>query len=323
MKINDTFYIDYEASDMSYISNLIDPAVESRILPSDPRYYAHKRAYDTMTKSSMDVNKDIMLRTVYERNFRFTEEQIKERLIGGNTPEPTISNEEAKVMLEAGLQELMDFLSHIHFEPSIRFVNTLLLTPDKDTYIKDYFKLQDNPGYTKIVEEMKSQDWMLVKEKLQYVPKNRVNNHLIIYYGPAGTGKTTLACAQSKTCIICSSDTTPKDLLQDFNFEDGKATFNKSVLWQSIEAGETIAFDEINFLPKDTRQFLQGLTDNKESIDFLGNNIKIHPDFKIIGTMNLVIEGVTIPLSEPLVDRCAEIKEFKLTAHDLYKAMTE
>lgn len=323
MKINDTFYIDIDTSNMSFTSNLIDPNVDAVILSSDPMYYSFKRIYDTLTKSSMDVNKDYMLKSAYKRNFKFTDDQIKERLISGDKPEPKISNDEAKAMLEAGLQELIDFLSHIQFEPSIRFVNTLLLTADKDTYIKDYFKLQDNPGYTKIVEEMKSKDWMLVKEKLQYVPKNRVNNHLIIYYGPAGTGKTTLACSQSKTCIICSSDTTPKDLLQDFNFEDGKATFNKSVLWQAIEDGETITFDEINFLPKDTRQFLQGLTDNKESIDFLGNNIKIHHDFKIIGTMNLVIEGVTIPLSEPLVDRCAEIKEFKLTAQDLYKAMTE
>ena len=39
--------------------------------------------------------------------------------------------------------------------------------------------------------------------------------------------------------------------------------------------------------------------------------------------MNLVVNGMSFPLSEPLVDRCAEIREFHLTADDLFKAIVE
>ena len=42
---------------------------------------------------------------------------------------------------------------------------------------------------------------------------------------------------------------------------------------------------------------------------------------KIIGTMNLSINGMTYGLPEPLVDRCEEMKQFKLTVDDLLNAI--
>ena len=41
--------------------------------------------------------------------------------------------------------------------------------------------------------------------------------------------------------------------------------------------------------------------------------IEIKPGFRIIGTMNLVVDEQVFGLPAPLVDRAVRIKEFKMT----------
>ena len=118
-------------------------------------------------------------------------------------------------------------------------------------------------------------------------------------------------------CIVCSSDMLPVDIMQNFGFADGKAEYSKSDLWKAMEDGKTIVLDEINMLPFETLRFLQGITDGKSAFDFKGNHIDIHPNFRIIGTMNLMVNGQSYVVPEPIVDRCAEIKEFTVNAEEL------
>lgn len=322
MDINKTFKIS-QKGDGTIETNLNDPNKMEQFDAQHPDYFKYERIITILRKKTFsDEQKDRKLKRTYEQLFQFTEEEMTARLIYGS-PIEAGDNEEAIKVLKEALAGLIKFFSEFRIEPSIRFINTLLRTKDKKQYVMNYFTLCDHPAAKEVAHKLKSDEWKYLEDKLKYVPTEAVNKHLVIYEGPAGTGKTTLACSQAKYCIVCSSDMTCKDLLQDFNFEDGKATFKKSDLWLAIENGETIVLDEINLLPNDARQFLQGLTDGKESVDFLGNTIKIHPNFKVIGTMNLVVNGMSFPLSEPLVDRCAEIREFHLTADDLFKAIVE
>ena len=41
----------------------------------------------------------------------------------------------------------------------------------------------------------------------------------------------------------------------------------------------------------------------------------------VIGTMNLSVNGMVYGLPEPLVDRCAEMKKFALSAEQLMNAI--
>ena len=109
--------------------------------------------------------------------------------------------------------------------------------------------------------------------------------------------------------------------MQNFAFTDGKAEFQKSDLWIAMEEGKTIVLDEINMLPFESLRFLQGITDNKNEIDYKGFHIKIANGFQIIGTMNLNVNGQCIPLPAPLADRCLNIKEFKLNSKDLINSL--
>ena len=74
---------------------------------------------------------------------------------------------------------------------------------------------------------------------------------------------------------------------------------------------------EINLLPFDSLRFIQALTDNKSCITYNGETIDIKPGFKIIGTMNLVVNGQEFSLPDPLVDRIDNLQEFKLSSNQL------
>ncbi len=245
---------------------------------------------------------------------QMSESDIDERLL---TSDMTVDEN-----AEAIAQKLIDLLAELGIDVSIRMFDTLARATDKVAYLLSYYKLSDHPAYNELYTKIQGSEWRTFLKKFNVTAKTEpVNKHLKIYFGPAGTGKTYTAEKEADTVILCSADMTCKDLLQDFDFEDGKATFKKSDLWIAIEEGKTVLLDEINLLNKDTLQFLQGLTDGKESINFLGNIIKIHPNFKVIGTMNLVVNGMKFPLPEPLVDRCSEIIEYKLTAKDLLRSL--
>lgn len=78
-----------------------------------------------------------------------------------------------------------------------------------------------------------------------------------------------------------------------------------------MEKGLPVIMDEINLLPWECRQALQSVTDGGDEVTISGEKIKIAPGFKVIATMNLIINGDTVPLPEPIIDRAGKIEKFE------------
>lgn len=253
--------------------------------------------------------------------FSENEEKIK-------NPDEMIDKEKKDIVCH-GISNLIKFFQEFEFEPNYRFLNTLALKVSEKNgktvamdYIKDYFKLIDSIYVNKISEKIKSPEFQHILTDFELVkPKHKVNNRFKLYYGSQGTGKTTKAMEETnKKVIICNSSMLPSDLMEDFDFDCGNATFKPSTLWKCMENGVSVVFDEINLLPYESLRFLQGLVDGKDEFIYKGKKVVIKDGFEIIGTMNLQVNGMTYGLPEPLVDRCGDIKQFKLTSKQLFSA---
>jgi hypothetical protein len=241
------------------------------------------------------------------------------------TSAPSLSNEELTTI---GLENLMKFFTEFQFEPNFRFVNSLSLalsiSREKATsYICNYFELIDSPYAREISEKVKSAEFKEILANLGVLtPTKTVNNRFKLYYGSQGTGKTTKAMVETNgRCMVCNNSMLPSDLMEDFVFDNGQATFKPSALWRSMVDGTPIVLDEINLLPFDSLRFLQTILDGKTEFLYKGNTVKIADGFKIIGTMNLTVNGMTYGLPEPLVDRAEDMQKFTLSAKDLLKAI--
>lgn len=314
------------------------------ILPSDKEYYAIKNMYRIYRKKNGSETWKYTIAQSYANKINLDMSAPKtsettdiefENMIETNTEtvarQPVAPNEESKKkeLLMNTLQRMIDFFSEFDFEPNFRFVNTFarIAYCSDDiavrSYVRNYFKLTDSPYVDSIVEKMKSIEFDQIRTNFkEYEPSHNVNTRFRLYYGSAGTGKTTAAMKESAgKCMVCHSAMLPSDLMEDFKFEDGKATFKPSALQNAIVNGETIVLDEINLLPFESLRFLQSILDGKKQFLYKGHEINIADGFKIIGTMNLTVNGTTYALPEPLVDRCEYIKEYKLNAENLLGAI--
>lgn len=238
------------------------------------------------------------------------------------------TDEQKKAEVISGINGLINFFKEFDFEPNFRFVNTLALNLKANRqsaiqYVTNYFELIDSPYCNEIKAKITSKEFSKILSQISTIkPEKIVNHRFSLYYGSQGTGKTTIAMTESGSKpIVCNSSMLPSDLMEDFVFVDGKATYKPSDFWRAMVEGRTIVMDEINLLPYDTLRFLQGLLDNKSAITYKGNIIEISENFSIIGTMNLTVNGMTYGLPEPLVDRCAVTKKFTLSADDLFSAL--
>lgn len=246
-----------------------------------------------------------------------------------DTPKEVPAQKTAKELCIEAMQKLINFFSEFQFTPSFRFVNTLthtiLTQTDKvKNYIHNYFALLDSPYVKEISEKVKSAEFDTIIDtiKTNATPSTTINKRIKIYYGSAGTGKTTLAQTETDNrCIVCNNSMLPADLMEDFCFENGHPSFNPSLLWDCMEKGLPVVLDEINLLPFDSLRFLQGIVDGKTEFYYKNRAVHIANGFQIIGTMNLTLNGMVYGLPEPLVDRCSQIQEFKLTAEQLYNAV--
>ena len=235
----------------------------------------------------------------------------------------------AKEILMEGIRHLMDFFTEFSFTPSFRFTNTFAFMAcggyeQACSYVQNYFALMDSSYVKEVAQKVKSAEFrQIVNDIAQYgKPTSVINTRFKVYFGPAGTGKTTVAQEESDNrCIVCNSSMLPSDLMEDFIFKDGNPDFNPSLLWDCMEQGKTIVLDEINLLPFDSLRFLQGIVDGKSEFYYKNRPVHIHDGFQIIGTMNLSLGGMVYGLPEPLVDRCSDAKEFVLTAEQLAKAI--
>lgn len=246
----------------------------------------------------------------------------------GNAPQDEQGDISKEKVCELALGKLMKFFTEFEFEPNFRFVNTFankLAKSDKQAkdYIYNYFRLVDNNYAQEVVAKMKSPEWADICKDIKAVtPTNTINKRFKVYFGSAGTGKTTLAQKESDgRCVICNNSMLPSDIMEDFVFSNGQPTFQPSSFWTCMEQGLPITLDEINLLPFETLRFLQGLLDGKKEFLYKGRVVHIADGFEVIGTMNLVVNGAVFNLPEPLVDRASEMREFKLTAKQLLSAI--
>ena len=230
--------------------------------------------------------------------------------------------------VQSALQQLMDFFKEFEFEPNFRFVNTLcrMLTVNATKakeYINSYFELIDSPYKNEVKAKTTSKEFSIILNDLSALPPTKtVNQRFKLYYGSQGTGKTTIGQKESDgRCVVCNASMLPADLMEDFIFDAGKPSFKPSTLWECMEKGEAIVLDEINLLPFDSLRFLQGILDGKTEFNYKGRTVHINEGFMVIGTMNLSVNGMVYGLPEPLVDRCAEMKKFALTAEQLVGAI--
>lgn len=326
MKINENLSITKRAKDGAFygerngVAYVIDASKDADV------YQEYDTFYTVMRQTSFDkraeaVN-DMIARDLYPRVLHGTIATAAPKT-PGLTP---------KERLTRGINGLMNFFSEFSFTPSFRFTNTLAFMLQKDTtstkaaldYIVNYFSLMDSSYKKEVSQKLKSAEFTKVLEDIQQygAPEKHINTRLKIYYGSAGTGKTTLAQSESDNrCIVCNSSMLPSDLMEDFIFKDGNPDFNPSLLWNCMEEGKTVVLDEINLLPFDSLRFLQGLVDGKTEFYYKNRPVHIKDGFQIIGTMNLNLGGMTYGLPEPLVDRCCETREFVLTAEQLAKSI--
>lgn len=234
----------------------------------------------------------------------------------GASPVPTNANNDAI------FSDFLNFFNDFNFTPSFRFINTLVNLKN-EAYIGNYFALMNSPYAEDVRAKVTSVEFQELEKKLfNMVPTKKINNRFSIYFGTQGTGKTTRALEETNNCcVICNSSMSPAEIMEDFVFDEGKPTFQWSEFARAMMEGRPITLDEINLLPFETLRFLQGLLDNKPSFMYKGREVRIKDGFRIIGTMNLVVNGCTFGLPEPLVDRCSEIREFKMMPNFLAGAI--
>lgn len=327
MNINSNFYISMKRKSDEIVTNLlpstnpndVNGTTYDRTNNKDVYAYLNK-IYDTVTRNNLDVvSKNNMLKNLYLM-LSLTEVQIAERLIPvAEAASAPVDNSLSDQALRTLCAKLIDFFREFDYAPSYRFVNTLAFVKDKPTYVKNYFKVMNHRNADGIAEKVKSSEFATICNTIaRCKPTDKINDRITIFFGMSGAGKTVLCEKLSSKVIPCSSDMQPKDLMQIFDFtDDGKATFRKSDLWEAMENGTTIGFDEFNMLPYESLKFIQSLTDNKKEICYEGHLIKIAPGFKIIGTMNLVTDDGTFPVPTAIADRAEVIQEFTLSADDL------
>ena len=261
-----------------------------------------------------------------DKNERSLHDDIITNLITllGNTPKVV----DPKSEVAKGLANLIKFFTEFQFEPNFRFVNSLALAladtkKSAKSYITNYFELIDSPYAKDINAKINSAEFKMILDNLSAVaPTKTINERFKLYYGSQGTGKTTIAMQETNgKCMVCNSSMLPADLMEDFVFDNGKATFQPSALWRAMADGHAIVLDEINLLPFDSLRFLQTILDGKKEFLYKGNKVEIKDGFQVIGTMNLTVNGMTYGLPEPLVDRCKEMRKFSLSANDLLNAI--
>lgn len=219
------------------------------------------------------------------------------------------------------------------FTVSSRFLNTLNIAFHEDghegavSYVKSYFDLIDMAAEGQMItQKMESDEWTeTIEGALMSTPvTKKINNRLKIYYGAAGTFKTTKAVEETGECVICNSSMLPADMFKSFDFVDGVPTFKPSPMILAMQGdeehpnGRKITLDEFNLLPFETVRFLQGVLDGKKSfVTPEGLEVTIGDDFGVIATMNLVVDKDVYALPQPVVDRASELREFTLSDEQL------
>ena len=238
--------------------------------------------------------------------------------------------EELMSQMTSTYKDFLKFFSETSFKPSIRMIDTLsrLNLTKGQNYIGWFMELINHPDREVIAPKLKSDEWKLIHSKMLDIYKvvgksiDPINTRLEIVYGPNGTGKTFDVIKQYQEkypdigVMACSSSmSSAEDLLQVFDFEkDGKPIFKDSPLTEAIKKDQPVILEEARLMQQSAMAFLQSLLDCKEYVDTCRGRLYIGPNFKVIMTMNLEVNGVVYELPEPIVDRAQVILKKEMDA---------
>lgn len=215
------------------------------------------------------------------------------------------------------VKRLQDFLKEFNINLSIRLFNTLVNIDTPAEHLLNYALLTGR-DYIDLSDKTNSKEWKIMESEIKSIKTDKkINTRFDLYFGSAGTGKTTQAIKEAGQVVVMNENITPKELVFDFTFENGQPKFVKNAFARAMEEGKPIVLDEINLAPFETIRFLQGVLDNKEEVIVSDTLIKIKDGFKVIGTMNEEVLGMESFLPEPLVDRACVLKKFVLTPERL------
>ena len=238
--------------------------------------------------------------------------------------------EELMSQMTSTYKDFLKFFSETSFKPSIRMIDTLsrLNLKSGQNYIGWFMELINHPDREVIVPKLKSDEWKNIHSQMLDIYKkvgksiDPINTRLEIVYGPNGTGKTydVIKEYQEKYpdigVMACSSSmSSAEDLLQVFDFEkDGKPVFKDSPLTEAIKKDQPVILEEARLMQQSAMAFLQSLLDCKDYVDTCRGRLYIGPNFKVIMTMNLEVNGVVYELPEPIVDRAQVINKKEMDA---------
>ena len=238
--------------------------------------------------------------------------------------------EELMSQMTSTYKDFLKFFSETSFKPSIRMIDTLsrLNLKSGQNYIKWFMELINHPDREVIVPKLKSDEWKNIHSQMLDIYKkvgesiDPINTRLEIVYGPNGTGKTydVIKEYQEKYpdigVMACSSSmSSAEDLLQVFDFDEGgKPVFKDSPLTEAIKKDQPVILEEARLMQQSAMAFLQSLLDCKDYVDTCRGRLYIGPNFKVIMTMNLEVNGVVYELPEPIVDRAQVILKKEMDA---------
>ena len=238
--------------------------------------------------------------------------------------------EELMSQMTSTYKDFLKFFSETSFKPSIRMIDTLsrLNLKSGQNYIKWFMELINHPDREVIVPKLKSDEWKNIHSQMLDIYKkvgesiDPINSRLEIVYGPNGTGKTydVIKEYQEKYpdigVMACSSSmSSAEDLLQVFDFDEGgKPVFKDSPLTEAIKKDQPVILEEARLMQQSAMAFLQSLLDCKDYVDTCRGRLYIGPNFKVIMTMNLEVNGVVYELPEPIVDRAQVINKKEMNA---------
>jgi MoxR-like ATPase len=121
------------------------------------------------------------------------------------------------------------------------------------------------------------------------------NNMPCLLVGNHGTGKSYgIRQAADKadkklSRIIITQETTPEDLIFNYELKDGETKKTKRELLKAVEKGEWIVLEEINMASPAVLTMLNGLLEtDPESryLRYLNKEVKPHKDFRLFATSN-------------------------------------
>jgi MoxR-like ATPase len=160
--------------------------------------------------------------------------------------------------------------------------NLISLIKESNEKSRDFFSIE-------FERRTRKDDNVVLEEFFKAFDDTTNKKRLFILMGETGVGKSYLIEKRYPNIITyaCNSSLDPYTLCYYLADKDGTGLKPyETPFLQAVKNGNKVLLDEGNESPRDTLMFIQGLTDEKESVVIGDQLVKIHPDFRIIMTAN-------------------------------------